>query len=71
LLPRYLDDIPEFSLALVAYTVSTYSPASGARKDQVTANLHIHFGVVLHEPFFGPDDDDEVSGDEEKDAGKR
>lgn len=65
LLPRYLGTIPEFSLALVAYTVSTYVPASGARKDQVTANLHIHFGVVLNEPFM--ESKEEVSGDEEKD----
>ena len=50
MLPRYLGNIPEFALALVAYTVSTYSPASGARKDNVTANLNIHFGVVLEEP---------------------
>ena len=31
--------------------VSTYSALSGVRKDQVTANLNIHFGVVLHEPL--------------------
>jgi hypothetical protein len=62
-LPRYVGDIPEYSLALVAYTVSTYSAASGPRRDQVTANLHIHFGVILHEPFT-----DEASSDEEKDA---
>ena len=63
LLPRYLNDIPEYTLALVAYTVSSYSPASGARKDQVTANLHVQFGVVLHEPSIGSNDD-EASGDE-------
>ena len=51
-LPRYVGSIPEYSLALVAYTVSTYSASSGLRKDQVTANLHIHFGVVLHEPVL-------------------
>jgi hypothetical protein len=51
----------------VAYTVSTYAPSSGARKDQVTANLNIHFGVVLHEPSF--ESADEASGNEEKDAG--
>lgn len=67
LLPRYLGDIPEFTLALVAYTVSTYAPSSGARKDQVTANLNIHFGVVLQEPFFKSAD--EGSGNEEKEAG--
>jgi hypothetical protein len=50
----------------VAYTVSTYSAESGIRKDQVTANLHIHFGVVLHEPFTRSTD--EVSGDEDEDA---
>lgn len=48
-LPRYIGSIPEYSLALVAYTVSTYSATSGARKDQVTANLHIHLGVLLYE----------------------
>ena len=50
----------------MAYTVSTYVPTSGARKDQVTINLNIHFGVVLHEPSLDPAD--EVSGDEEKDT---
>lgn len=50
-LPRYVGGIPEHSLALVAYTVNTYSATSGPRKNQVTANLHIHFGVVLHEPI--------------------
>jgi hypothetical protein len=49
----------------VAYTVSTYSPASGARKDQVTANLNIHFGVVLQEPFIETVDEGSC---EEKDA---
>jgi hypothetical protein len=61
-LPRYPGQIPDYSLVLVAYTVSTYSAASGPRKDQVTANLHIHFGVVLHEPM------DEESGDQEEDS---
>ena len=51
----------------MAYTVSTYAPSSGARKDQVTANLNIHFGVVLQEPFF--ESADEGSGNEEKEAG--
>ena len=64
-LPHYVGNIPEYSLALVAYTVSTYSASSGPRKDQVTANLHIHFGVILHEPFMGSAE--EASGDEEKD----
>ena len=67
-LPCYLGNIPEFSLALVAYTVSTYSPSSGARKDQVTLNLHVHFGVILHEPFM--ESADEESCDEEKDTAK-
>ena len=49
--------------------MSSYSPVSGARKDQVTANLHIQFGVVLQEPIIGSNDD-EVSGDEEVEAGK-
>jgi hypothetical protein len=67
-LPRYPGSIPEYSLALVAYTVSTYSATSGPRKDQVTANLHIHFGVVLQEPSTESQADDEASGDEEKDT---
>lgn len=50
ILPRYVGKVPQYSLALMAYTVSTYSAVSGFRKDQVTANLNIHFGVVLHEP---------------------
>lgn len=62
-LPRYPGNIPEFSLALMAYTVSTYAPSSGARKDQVTVNLNIHFGVVLHEPFF--EAAEEASGNDE------
>ena len=37
---------------------------SGVCKDQVTVNLHIHFGVVLQEPVM--ESADEVS-DEEKD----
>jgi hypothetical protein len=49
----------------VAYTVSTYSATSGPRKDLVTANLHVHFGVVLHEP--SNKSVGEVSVDEEKD----
>jgi hypothetical protein len=53
-LPRYNGDLPELTLALMAYTLSTYVPTSGARKDQVEAKLNIHFGVVLHEPFFEP-----------------
>ena len=50
----------------MAYTVSTYAPTSGVHKDQVTANLHIHFGVVLHEPF--DKSKDEASADEEEDT---
>ena len=65
-----LNDIPEYTLALVAYTVSSYSPASGARKDQVTANLHIQFGIVLQEPIVGSIDN-EVSGDGEDKAWKK
>ena len=65
-LPRYVGNIPEYSLALVAYTVSTYLSTSGPRKDQVTANLHIHFGIVLHE--LNMESANEASGDEEKDA---
>jgi len=43
--------IPDYSLVLVAYMASTYIPATGMRKDQVTANLNILFGVVLYEPI--------------------
>jgi hypothetical protein len=53
----------------MAYTVSSYSPASGARKDQVTTNLHIQFGVVLREPIES--NDEEVLGDEEEEAGEK
>jgi hypothetical protein len=67
-LPRYHGDLPELTLALIAYTVSTYVPTSGARKDQVEVKLNIHFGVVLHEPFFGSangsGNDGEDSGNE-------
>lgn len=58
-----MGDIPEFTLALLAYTVSTYTPTFGGRKDQITVNLNIHFGVVLHEPFL--ESADEASGNEE------
>jgi hypothetical protein len=64
-LPRYVGEVPEYSLALVAYTVSTYSATLGLRKDQVTANLHIHFGVVLHEPIIKSVDE---ASDEEEDV---
>jgi hypothetical protein len=67
-LPRYIGSVPEYSLALVAYTVSNYTSSSGPRKNQVTVNLHIHFGVVLHEPVFGSTN--ETSGDEEKEEVK-
>ena len=46
----YLTKIPQYSLALIAYTVSSYTPPSGACQDQLTANLNIQFAVVLHEP---------------------
>jgi hypothetical protein len=65
-LPRYVGDIPEYSLALVAYTVSTYSAPAGQRKNQVTASLNINFAVVLQEPVI--DSKDDTSGDEEKNA---
>jgi hypothetical protein len=45
-LPRYEEKILEDSLALVAYTVSTYA-GKGARKDQDQVNLHIHYAVLL------------------------
>ena len=64
-LPRYVGNIPEYSLALVAYMVSTNSAVSGVCKDQVTVNLHIHFSVVLHESVM--ESADEASGDEKKD----
>ena len=40
---------------------------SGARRDQLTANLNIHFGVVLHEPVF--ETGNEVSANDEEDSG--
>ena len=59
----------------MAYTVSTYLATSGPCKGQVNANLHIHFGVVLHEPVVESADEvsdagsaEEVSGDEAKDV---
>lgn len=66
ILPRYVGDIPEYSLALVAYTVSTYTSLSGPRRNQLTASLHIHYAVVLHEP--STEITAEVSGDEEKES---
>lgn len=61
ILPRYVGNIPEYSLALMAYTVSTYSAPSGLR-----VNLNIHFGVVLHEPLLESvshvDEEDSLSG---------
>ena len=59
----YVGSVPEYSLALMAYTVSTYSAPSGARKDQITANLNIHFGVVLHELLV-----ESVSDNEDEDG---
>ena len=67
LLPRYVGTIPEYSLALVAYTVSMYSATSGVRKDQVTTPFHIHFAVVLQEPLVESGDDAKSSGDAEED----
>lgn len=64
ILPRYQGDIPEHSLALVAYTASTYSPNSGARKNLTTVNLNIHFCVVLYEPVADPAGDASDAGDE-------
>ena len=62
LLKRYVTKIPQYSLALVAYTASSYTPAAGARQDQLTANLHIQFAVVLYEP----DDTSAASGSKAK-----
>ena len=53
-------------LSTVSYTVSTYSAASGIRKDKINANLHIHFGVVLHEPVTGSADEASGASDNEK-----
>lgn len=60
-LPRYDGKVPEHSLALMAYTVSAYTPMSGSRKYQFTASLNIHYGVVLYEPHleFVTDEEDE------------
>ena len=59
-LPRYVGAVPEYSLALMAYIVSTYTATSGSRKDQFTANLNIQYGVVLYEPV----DDEEDAANE-------
>ena len=48
----------------MAYTVNNYAPTFGARKNQVTTNLNIHFGVVLCVAKVVV----EASDDEEKDA---
>ena len=66
ILPCYAGNIPEYSLALMAHTVSTYSAPDGPRKDELVANLHIHFAVVLHEPITVSKASDEASSDEEK-----
>ena len=70
LLPRFVGNIPEFFLALVAYTVSTYTPSSGAHKDQLLTNLNIHFGVMLNE-LITKSKEDQVSGEEEKDMANK
>ena len=59
MLPNYPGDIPELTLAIMAYTVNTYTLTNGPRMDQVTACFNIHFCVVLHEPCF-----DEPSGND-------
>lgn len=64
ILPCYVGKVPQYSLALMAYMVSTYSAVSGFRKDQVTANLNIHFGVVLHKlsmELASADDEEEAN----------
>ena len=58
---QYFGNIPEYSLALVAYTMSTYSASSGPHKDQLAANLHIHFRVMLYESIL--ESNDGASGD--------
>ena len=47
-LPLYEGEIPVHSLALMAYTVSTYTRP---HKNQVYPNLNVQFVVVLHEPM--------------------
>ena len=58
-LPRYLDEIPNHSLVLAAYTVSLYRAAQGSRKDQPTVSLSISFAVVLHEGKSGDGGEDQ------------
>jgi len=64
---RYPGDILFHSLVLVAYTVSLYRPAQGARKDELTVTLNISFAVVLHdEPLeihSSDDGEDQQDGD--------
>ena len=47
-LPLYEGEIPVHSLALMAYTVSTYTRP---HKNVVYPNLNVQFVVVLHEPM--------------------
>jgi hypothetical protein len=57
--PRYEGDIPDYSLALVAYTVNAYTPVNGVRKNLFTVTFNIQFCAVLHEPNEGSDAGDE------------
>jgi hypothetical protein len=63
-LPRYVGNISEYSLCSIygIYLLLT----SGPHKNQVTANLHVHFGVVLHQPYT--ESAKEASSDDEKDG---
>ena len=64
ILPRYVGTVPNYSLALVAYTISSYTSTSGNRKGQINASLNVHFGVVLHEPGQITESIEEVSEEE-------
>ena len=66
ILPRYAGTIPEYSLALVAYTASTYTLASGPCKDLINASLNIQYAVVLYVPlmeFVSVDDEADVANE--------
>jgi len=62
ILPRYLEEIPNHSLVLAAYTVSLYRAAQGSRKNQPTVSLSISFAVVLHEGGSGDGGEDQQEG---------
>ena len=68
-LPRYLGEIPNHSLILMAYTVSLYRAAQGSRKNQPTVSLSISFAVVLYEGKSGDSGEDQQESEaaEERD----